>query len=195
MKILVIADVECKAYWDFFRKSDFEGIDLIISCGDLDPQYLSFLVTMVPVPLLYVHGNHDDCYEKTPPEGCTCIENRIFLYEGVRILGLGGSMRYKHGKNQYTEAEMKHRIEKLWVQLWYRKGFDILVTHAPAKGINDGKDLCHHGFEAFLELLDKYSPRYFLHGHVHLTYGRIPREAQYKETRVINAYDHYIIEI
>ena len=46
MKILFIADEESKIYWDFFKKEQFEGIDLIISCGDLKPEYLSFLATM-----------------------------------------------------------------------------------------------------------------------------------------------------
>ena len=55
MKILVIADEESKYLWDFFEKSKVEGIDLIISCGDLDPRYLSFLVTLANVPVLYVH--------------------------------------------------------------------------------------------------------------------------------------------
>ena len=40
MKILAIADEESKYLWDFFEKSKLEGIDLIISCGDLDPLYL-----------------------------------------------------------------------------------------------------------------------------------------------------------
>ena len=68
MKILLIADEESKIYWDFFKKEQFEGIDLIISCGDLKPEYLSFLATMTAVPVLYVRGNHDDKYEKYPPE-------------------------------------------------------------------------------------------------------------------------------
>ena len=58
MKILAISDEESKYLWEYFDKSKLEGIDLIISCGDLDPYYLSFLVTMTTVPVLYVHGNH-----------------------------------------------------------------------------------------------------------------------------------------
>ncbi len=113
MKILVIADEESKFLWDFFEKSKLEGIDLIISCGDLDPRYLSFLVTLSTVPVLYVHGNHDGKYEKVPPEGCTCIEDQIYVHEGIRILGLGGSMRYKPGPHQYTERQMRQRVAKL----------------------------------------------------------------------------------
>ena len=69
MKILVLADVESKYLWDYFEKSKLEGIDLIISCGDLKASYLSFLATLSSVPVLYVHGNHDSKYETNPPEG------------------------------------------------------------------------------------------------------------------------------
>ena len=124
MRILALADVESKYLWDFFEKSKLEGIDLIISCGDLDPRYLSFLVTLSTVPVLYVHGNHDDKYTRIPPEGCTCIEDQIYVHEGIRILGLGGSMRYKPGTNQYTEKQMRQRVKKLWFQLFRKRGLD-----------------------------------------------------------------------
>lgn len=94
---MAIADEESKYLWDFFEKSKLEGIDLIISCGDLDPRYLSFLVTLSNVPVLYVHGNHDKKYEQVPPEGCICIEDEIYVYQGVRILGLGAPCATSRG--------------------------------------------------------------------------------------------------
>lgn len=195
MKILVIADEESKYLWDYFEKSKLEGIDLIISCGDLKPEYLSFLATFTSAPVLYVHGNHDDKYEKESPGGCICIEDQIYEFQGVRILGLGGSMRYKPGIHQYTEREMKRRVRKLWFQLWRKGGFDILVTHAPAYGINDGEDLPHMGFQVFRTLLEKYRPRYFLHGHVHMRYGRKHKRLDsYQETQIVNAYERYVID-
>ena len=195
MKILFLADEESKAYWDFYRKEEFEDIDLIVSCGDLNPEYLSFLTTMTSLPVLYVRGNHDK-YEKYPPEGCICIEDDIYVHEGVRILGLGGCQRYNKGQNQYTEKEMQKRVSKLYWKLFLKGGFDILVTHAPAYGVNDGEDLCHRGFETFGKLINKYQPKYFVHGHVHMNYGRqFPREDCIGNTKVINAYNHYIVEI
>ena len=59
LRLLVVADKESSYIWDHFDKSRFEGVDLIISCGDLKASYLSFLTTMVAAPLYYVHGNHD----------------------------------------------------------------------------------------------------------------------------------------
>jgi len=195
MRILVLADHESKYLWDFYEKEKLENIDLILSAGDLNASYLSFLTTLSNVPVLYVHGNHDDKYETKPPEGCICIENQIYEFQGVRILGLGGSMRYKPGKNQYTEKEMQARVRRLWYQLRKKKGFDILLTHAPACEINDGEDLAHHGFQVFRMLMDKYKPKFFVHGHVHMSYGRQhKRYDKYGDTHIINAYERCIFD-
>ena len=105
-------------------------------------------------------------------------------------------MRYKPGAHQYTQFQMRRRIWKLWWSLKYRKGFDILLTHSPAYQFNDGEDLPHRGFEAFRDLLDKYKPAFFIHGHVHMNYGRtFPRTSSYNDTQVINAFEKYIFDI
>lgn len=196
MRILAIADEESKYLWDYYEEGKLEGIDLILSAGDLDPRYLSFLVTFSAAPVLYVHGNHDDKYEQIPPEGCICIEDQIYEYKGVRILGLGGSMRYRPGKHQYTDKQMARRVRRLWFALHRKKGFDILLTHSPAYQLNDGRDLPHQGFKAFLNLMDKYKPKFFIHGHVHLNYGaKCRRYDKYGETNVINAFERCVIEI
>ena len=120
MKILAVADEESASLWDYYEKGKLDGIDLIVSCGDLDPQYLSFLATVSSVPVLYVHGNHDCRYGQTSPEGCICIEDKIYVHEGIRILGLGGSMRYKEGAHQYTEWEMRRRAAMLVPKIFAR---------------------------------------------------------------------------
>lgn len=195
MRILVLADIESKYFWDYFEQSKLDGIDLILSCGDLKPEYLSFLATFSKVPILYVRGNHDDIYEEKPPEGCICIEDTIYTYQGIRIMGLGGSIRYKQGVNQYTQSEMKLRVAKMWLKIKKSKGIDILLTHAPAYHINDGEDGPHEGFEAFVQILDKFNPKCFIHGHVHMTYSRShKRESVYKETRIINGFEKYIFD-
>ena len=190
-----MADEESKSLWDYFDHSKLEGVDLILSAGDLKPEYLEFLATFAKVPILYVRGNHDDCYEERPPRGCICIEDKIYNYEGVRIMGLGGSVRYKQGDNQYTQGEMQWRVRKMWLKIKRQRGFDILLTHAPAFHVNDGEDGPHEGFMAFRDLLTKYKPKVFVHGHVHMTYSRShKRESQFCETRVINAFEKYIFD-
>ena len=196
MRILAISDEECAALWDYYAPGRLDGIDLIISCGDLKASYLSFLVTMARCPVLYVPGNHDTRYDRNPPEGCDPIDNHLVVYNGIRILGLGGCRKYHPGPHQYTEKQMQRRIRKLRWQLWRNKGVDIVVTHAAPAGLGDAEDPAHRGFLALRELLDKYRPAYLLHGHVHMTYGHnTSRELDYNGTKVINAYERYIIEI
>lgn len=196
MKILLLADQKSKYLYDFYEPDKLKGIDLIISCGDLSPSYLTFFVTLCNVPLLYVKGNHDGKYEDTPPEGCICIEDDIYVHEGIRILGLGGSMEYiPRSSNQYTEQAMKRRVQRLWFKLWWRKGFDILVTHAPAYQVNDLEDLPHRGFQVFRDLMEKYEPKFFFHGHVHANYGRgFKRTDTYGKTTIVNGFEYQIVE-
>ena len=196
MKILTISDEECPALWDYYMPGRLDDYDLIISCGDLKARYLSFLVTMAKCPVLYVPGNHDTTYEHMPPEGCDCIDGQIVTYNGVRILGLGGCRKYHPGPHQYTEKEMRRRIRKLKFQLWKHKGVDIVVTHAAPEGLGDDEDMAHWGFQALRDLIEKYHPAYLVHGHVHMTYGsHIPREMEHEGTKVINAFERYVIEL
>ena len=196
MKILFLSDEECPALWDYYVPGRLSDYQLIISCGDLKASYLSFLVTMARCPVLYVHGNHDTRYDSTPPEGCDCIDGRVVEYNGVRIMGLGGCLKYHPGAHQYTDRQMRGRILKMRWPIRKAGGVDILVTHAPAEGLGDSEDVAHWGFPSLRTFLDKYQPTYHVHGHVHMTYGRnISRALSYNETTVINAYERYTLEL
>ena len=195
MKILAVSDQECKSLWDFYTPGKLKEYDIILSCGDLDPHYLSFLVTMGRAPVFYVHGNHDGNYAQNPPEGCDCVEDKIVVYKGLRILGLGGCRRYHPGPHQYSDRQMRARIRRLRWQLWRHKGVDIVLSHSAPLGYGDAKDNAHIGFEAFLELIDKYHPKFWIHGHVHATYGQMERRCEYGGTKIINAYERYVLEL
>lgn len=196
MKILFLSDEECPALWDYYVPGRLADYQLIISCGDLKASYLSFLVTMARCPVLYVHGNHDTRYDSTPPEGCDCIDGRVVEYNGVRIMGLGGCLKYHPGEHQYTDRQMRGRILKMRWPIRKAGGVDILVTHAPAEGLGDSEDVAHWGFPSLRAFLDKYRPSYHVHGHVHMTYGQgIPRLQTYNETTIINAYERYALEL
>ena len=135
MKLLLIADEEDAYLWDHYRPGRLSDVDLILSAGDLKSDYLSFLVTMANKPLLYVHGNHDTAYDKFPPEGCECVDDRLVTVGGLRILGLGGSQRYKEGPYQYSERQMAFRIRRLERKIRKAGGVDIVLTHAPLRGL------------------------------------------------------------
>lgn len=204
MKILLLADREEKALWGDWSESmrkRLSEVGLILSAGDLDPDYLEFLVTMLNKPLVYVRGNHDGRYDMEPPEGCISADGRIVEAGGLRILGLGGSMRYKPGvADMYTEAEMRRRILALSGKLARGRlngsgAFDILLTHAPCRGYGDMEDLPHRGFECFNGLLMRNNPKLHCFGHVHQEYGQFRRTLEHPSgATLINACGYHIFD-
>jgi hypothetical protein len=186
----------------------------VLGCGDLPFDYLEYLVSRLDVPLLYVPGNHDPSL-KAPdltwmplgsqfapipgPGGCDNIDGQVVDVGGLRIAGLGGSLRYKAGPNQYSQAQMGWRALKLEFgirlkRVRHGRKLDILVTHAPPFGAAEAKDAAHVGFVAFLRLIRHFQPLLAVHGHVH-PYGRVLPERKVGTTRVINVIPSRLIEV
>lgn len=229
MKVLLISDTEEKSLWENWTKATADmlaDVELVLSAGDLNHSYLEFIVTMLNVPLVYVRGNHDGSYDEEPPEGCEDADGKVVEVEcgtgpsrrKIRILGLGGSMRYKeHASDMYTEGEMRARVREAERLIRKRRlaasiknfirpaaaggagnaktDFDILLTHAPCRGYGDMEDLPHRGFECFNYLLNKYSPQLHCYGHVHREYGRLERQVRHPSgTLLVNGSGHQIID-
>lgn len=195
MKILALADVESKSLWDFLDKDYLRSMDLILAAGDLKPDYLEYLSMYSRADVVHIFGNHDRTHGKRDPGGCVCVEDMVYDYKGIRILGLGGSIRYKPGPDQYTEEEMCKRIRKLRRKIKKAGGFDILLTHSPAFELGDAQDPTHIGFRCFRDLMEEYHPKYMVHGHVHMNYGvGMERIHSYGNTTIINAYEKFEFE-
>ena len=197
MRILALADEPSSKLWGDRCREALEGIDLILSAGDLPSSYLSFLTCFTAAPVIYVYGNHDDRYAQKPPEGCLCADGKIVQCKGVRILGLGGCLRYRpDAVNMYTEKEMAGRIAALRGRLRATGGFDILLTHSPIRGVGDQEHMSHRGFECFGPLLDRYRPAVMIHGHVHQAYSAFfQRQREYHGIPVINASTSYVFDL
>jgi Icc-related predicted phosphoesterase len=169
-------------------------IDLVVGCGDLPSDYLDVLSTVYEAPLLFVRGNHDLPGRQGDYPAAAEIDGRVVREQGLMIAGLEGSIRYSEGAHQYSERQMMAKVLALRVRLGARR-LDILITHGPPAGVNEGSDAPHRGLKAVRRAVEWMSPRYLLHGHVH-PYGReIPREAMLGETRVINVVGHRLLEI
>ena len=179
--------------------------DLILSCGDLPAYYLDYLVSTLDVPMYAVHGNHD---AKPPIEGSSGYEACGASWvggRGVRIgdlllAGFDGSLRYNEGRYQSTQAEMHAVVRRLtpWLlmnKLRYGRFLDVLITHAPPRGIHDQPDRCHTGFDAYNWLIRTFQPRYHLHGHIHIHDRRTPTITRVGETEVINVYPFRELEL
>ncbi len=195
MKILTVSDRVEPVLYDQFDRQQFADVELILACGDLPPEYLSFLSGHLNVPLYFVRGNHDLRHDDRPPGDCIPLTHELAEFKGKNILGLEGSRWYNGGPHQYTDREMRWKIRRLGPRIWWRGGIDIVIAHAPPRHIHDAEDRCHRGFKSFRWLIEKYSPTYFIHGHIHANFADASqRTTLYHRTRVINTYGYYLFD-
>jgi Icc-related predicted phosphoesterase len=196
MRILAVSDREEPQLFAKENEQLMGGLDLILSCGDLPPEYLSKLTYRTGAPLYFIKGNHDIRYTSSPPAGCIDIHAKITRFNNYSILGLEGSRWYNGGPYQYTEAQMRKTLWLLRPSLWRSKGVDIVISHAPPRHIHDAEDLCHRGFKSYHWLVRKYAPEYFIHGHIHRVFDSpSERTTMIEGTRVVNAFGYHLIEM
>jgi Icc-related predicted phosphoesterase len=217
MKILCVSDFIDPFVYSASIKERYGDVDMVLSAGDLPLDYLEFIVSALDKPLYHVFGNHnlehfnhftkraspvalspEDLRKEIPGQGTVHVSDKVLHENDLIIAGLGGSMAYNHGKNQWTDSQMKFRLFMLIPKLLLNKIFhgrylDILLTHAPPLGIHDRTDLCHKGFDCFLWFMRVFKPRYLLHGHIHLYDLSEVRKSKYCETEIINVYSAYIL--
>jgi len=214
LKILCISDQIDPQVYSPRIKERFADIDLVLAAGDLPFDYFDYIISTLNKPLLFVFGNHhlDDLkyyrriwndpmtLEDREYMGCGAVHlgTKIWNEGEFIIAGLGGSMRYNNGENQFTDFQMYMEMLKLlprlvWNRIFKGRYVDILLTHAPPKGIHDKKDKCHLGFKSYLWFMKAFRPKYLVHGHIHLYDLSDVRCTKWKDTTVINAYSHYVI--
>jgi Icc-related predicted phosphoesterase len=205
MRILAVSDVEDEAVTASLP-ARAGSVDLVIGCGDLTYGYLDFVATALAAPIRAVHGNHD-----VPPETLDDpaigvwwngidLHGRVVDIDDVLLGGLQGSPRYSDGPFQSGELDVWLAIFRMVPRLVFnriRRGrfIDVLVTHAPPRGIHDRQDPAHRGFAAFRTFLRWFHPRYHLHGHTHVYDARTITETRFGATTVVNAYGAKAIEV
>lgn len=223
--ILCVSDTIDPLVYSTNIKRRYKDVDMVLAAGDLPMDYLSFIASSLNCPLLFVFGNHNlaryetfkrrhrshvnfdfeeeksqSAYYLKRTYGATYIGDRTRRVGGVLFAGLGGSMRYNKGKNQYTEIQMYAKIIRLIPRLIINKlrfgrFIDILLTHAPPRGVNDLNDPCHRGFRAFVWFIKIFRPRYLVHGHVHLYDANAKRVAECMGAEVVNVYSRYLLRL
>ena len=197
--------------------SPVHGTELIFACGDLPFDYLGYLMNALDVPLVFVPGNHDPDLSgyrmsragltlragmpvRAPwPAGALNAEGRIVDVAGLRVAGLGGCRRYGSGPNQYTDRQQARRARSLarrarLSQARDGRRVDVLLTHAPPRGVDDGADPAHQGFTAVNVLITRLRPAVALHGHVHRA-AEADQGRRLGETMVRNVTGRHLLDI
>lgn len=207
MKVLAVSDKVVEEIYSSTISENFGDVGLVLACGDLPFYYLEFIASSLNVPCFLVYGNHDLNVKQTVnglvtvhPPGWVNLDGQTTYANGLLLAGLEGSLRYHpDGIHQYSQDEMRWKAVKtvpklLRNRLRFGRHLDILIAHSPPYGIHDGPDHVHTGFAAFLTLMERFRPRYLLHGHKH-AYGPEPTRTTRYQTEVINVYPYRVIEI
>ena len=224
MRILAVADQECRALEEHFDPERWRDIDLVLACGDLKSSYLGYLADRFNTRLLYVRGNHDRHFDVDPPGGCEDIHGRLVEHHGVRILGIEGSIWYNGLGVQYREREVALSAFRRRFKLWRSGGVDIVISHSPPQFCADAFHVCespigdhapcpfadrhgaiwpncpeaadraHWGSKTFRGMIDRYRPAFWIHGHTHAGYGMADRWKQIGPTAIGDAYEQLVFE-
>ena len=206
MKILAVSDEAVDRIYTLTSSGHFQGVELILGCGDMPYEYLEYLVTVLNVPMFYVPGNHDPRFnlnsDQAHAEGGINLDLKTVRHKTFLIGGFGGSIRYRpDGINQYTQFEAYLRALKMLPALLrnriqYGRALDILISHSPPFGVHDNKDSAHEGLKALSWLIRIAQPRYLFHGHIHVYRRNLEHtETTIGLTKIINVYPYKSMEV
>ena len=133
------------------------------------------------------------------PDGAVNADGAIVDVAGLRFAGLGGCRRYSGGPNQYSDGQFARRAASLrrrarWQRLRGGLLVDVLLTHAPPRGVGDGDDPPHRGFAALHGVVAALGPAVLLHGHV-LRCDAVRPDRQLGRTAVRNVTGWHLLNI
>jgi uncharacterized protein len=203
---MAVSDQVVERIYTLAPVGHFQGVELILGCGDLPYTYLEYIVTVLNVPLYYVPGNHDPQFNladiRSRAEGGSNLDLATARHKNYLIGGFGGCIRYRpDGVNQYTQSEAYLRAFAMLPRLLtnrikYGRAMDILISHSPPFGIHDDSDLAHQGLKALNWLTRIAKPRYHLHGHTHFYRNNLEDQATVIDsTKIVNVYPYKVLEI
>jgi calcineurin-like phosphoesterase family protein len=208
--VLTVSDEIVESLWTDRIAERFPDVDLVLAAGDLPFDYLDFLASALNRPLVFVPGNHDAdlsgysdrrgmwLHSGFParypgPAGAENADGRVVEAAGLRIAGLGGSIRYNDGPNQWTERQQARRAAKL-VRAAHRQTVDVLLTHSPPRKVGDREDPPHRGFECLHMVVERLKPTVLVHGHIH-PHGQPVPDRDMGKTRVLNTVGYRILDM
>ena len=202
IRFLAASDERDPALEHEVNRTALEPLDGVIGCGDLEPEWLSFLADAFKAPLVYVRGNHDrgGAWEKGPagvpvPLGA----GHTSRLTGISIAGLEWPGVRERGNLRRSGLAWAHVLgvarRALASRLRGRSEPLLVISHAPPAGAGDTPtDAYHVGFGSYRWLMDWLRPPLWLHGHT--TTASVPvLDAVVGSTRLVNVTGAVLVEL
>ncbi len=198
LRLLAVSDVDDPALYEARNREELGRVDLILGCGDLEPDYLAFLGDAFPVPLLYVRGNHDfgaawEAGSDRAPEavGPGCVHG----CEGLRVAGLPWPGGRAEDRGLDAIAAWRQAAKVVLAARRSGDGPLVVISHVPPRGIGDDEsDHYHTGFSAYRRLAEHLRPPLWLHGHTPLA-AQVPWHTRVGPTTFVNVTGAVLVEL
>lgn len=196
-RLLAVSDEADRTLWHHLDRTALEPLDLLVSCGDLPPDYLSYLEGSLRVPFVYVKGNHD-LNEAWRQQAARLLPGRRGRTELVDAAGLTVALLGWPGSTKARTSGLAMSAWGdafgLWLASLRHRRPAIVVSHVAPHDAGDTPDVYHRGFRAYRWLAERLRPILWLHGHT------TPASAPQRVTRVgpttcVNVTGAYVIEL
>lgn len=187
MKILAFSDLHGSAKQARELVTASAAADLVIGAGDFCSMRKGLdeamaLLAGIRAPMVLVPGNAESVEElqSAADEGIAVLHGRGISIGGVKLFGLGGGVPpTPFGDWSWDLSEDAARA-----LLDGCEAADILITHAPPKGVADltsqGQSV---GSEAIAQAIGRVQPKLALCGHIHDSWGE---EGTIGQSRIVN---------
>lgn len=182
MKITFISDTHTKHRE---MTDDLPGGPMIIHCGDVSSRgniyeiqdFLDWFSELPYTHKIFIAGNHDFGFQNSQikseikiPKNIYYLEDESVIIEGIKFYGspwqpwfCNWAFNLPRGGNELKEK---------WVDI--PEDTDILIVHAPPKGILDSVSRGgeHVGCELLRDRILEIKPKIVSFGHIHEAYGK-----------------------
>jgi predicted phosphodiesterase len=166
ISLLIIADTHSTLNEEeFFNYINEKKYDVCLLLGDHSSRDIEIILKHIDKNKIYgIKGNHD--YEYLTNYQIPNINGQIININGVSILGMEGSFKYKQVDfPSFTQEESNTFLET-------KNKADILVTHDKKFDYTKIGDPAHQGLIGITNYLYKNKTPIHIHGHIHEPYKK-----------------------
>jgi hypothetical protein len=196
VRLLAVSDDPDPALDNATNRAALGRIDLVVGCGDLEPDRLAFVADAFRADCLFVRGNHDGGLGWDAAAGVLPAEarsGRPIRRASLELLPLAWPGRSRRRARPDEAAAWRDAVSG-WARTRLGRGVPLVVfSHAPPLGFGDDGDTYHCGFAAYRWLLRRAHPVLWLHGHTPL--AAVPWQLAWEGTTLVNVTGSVLVEL